>query len=259
LRGRGQLGCFAIEGIRLVERGLRAGASIEHLVAARSFLQAPDPRCVTLLETIKAAKIPLHVVADGIVEEFTGPRSIGAVIGLVRIPEETSLSTILSREGSRSLRLLIGVDIEDPGNVGALVRTALASGAAAFISVGITEPYHPRAVRTSMGSLYKLAILHRQHLESLQQELRDAEVLTVGAVSSGGSSPETIARHEGHLALCLGSEAFGLSPGVLESLDRQVTIPMKHGVDSYSVNAAAAVLLYALRGPGPCLDPCAKT
>jgi TrmH family RNA methyltransferase len=253
------LGSFAIEGTRLVERGLRAGAPIKHLVVAKSFLDDPDPRCRKLLEAIESAGIPLHEVADEIVIEFTGQRDVGAIIGLVRSPDPTSIPAILARDSVRRLRFLVGVDIEDPGNVGALVRTALASGAAAFIAVGITEPYHPRAVRTSMGSVFKLPILIRQQLAPLQEEFRVQHILTVGAVSSGGPRPERIGNSEGHLALCLGSEAFGLPKSVIDSLDRQVTIPMEPGVDSYSVNAAAAVLLYALRAPEPSGDPCVKT
>jgi TrmH family RNA methyltransferase len=142
--------------------------------------------------------------------------------------------------------LLVALDVEDPGNVGALVRTALASGAAGFIAVGVSDPHHPKAVRTSMGSLFKIPVLSYPAYGPLMEELRSAGARSFGAVSSGGIPLPEIDTAGNAVALFMGGEAFGLPEAVVSQLDTLVTVPMVSEVDSYSVNAAAAIILYEL-------------
>ena len=141
----------------------------------------------------------------------------------------------------------VAVDVEDPGNVGALTRTALASGAVALAAIGVSDPYHPRAVRTSRGSLFKLPIVRYTSAEPLLDELAKLSVRTFGAVSSGGVAPFEDPPDADPLAIFLGNEAFGLPARIRDRMDRLLTIPMRPGVDSFSVNAVAAILLYEAR------------
>ncbi len=136
--------------------------------------------------------------------------------------------------------------MEDPGNVGALTRTALASGATALIAAGISDPYHPRAVRTSMGSLFRIPILRVQSGKALLDELRTLGVVTIGMVTGGGTPLPRVDLRDTPTALFVGREAFGLDGSTIDSLDHLVSIPMASAVDSYSVNAAAAIALYEL-------------
>ena len=75
------------------------------------------------------------------------------------MPPPVALDALINSGAPDPARLLVAVDVVDPGNAGALVRTAHASGAAAFVALGVTDPYHPRATRTSLGSLFRLPIL----------------------------------------------------------------------------------------------------
>ena len=145
----------------------------------------------------------------------------------------------------------VAVDVEDPGNVGALMRTSLAVGVAAFAAVGISDPFHPKAVRTSMGAVFKLPVLKRTDPGACLDVLAANGVGTVGAVSRDGVPLPEYRRPAGRLALLVGSEAFGLPDAVVARLDGRVSIPQSSEVDSFSVNAAAAILLYSLRvAPG---------
>ena len=240
--GRQSLGLFSIEGLRLVERALRAGAELEAVIWAESIANATDERVRALrAELARRPDTEQHVVADEAVARLTGGRTYGAVLALVRRPDPPSLAQCLAPRGV----LLCAVDAEDPGNVGALVRTALASGAGAFIALGSTDPLHPKAVRTSMGSVFKLPLLVRRD-EELLEELRTLGVRSIGAVSRGGTPLPALPAHAGPSALFVGSEAFGLSDELVQQLDAEVTIPMATDVDSLSVNAAAAICLYEL-------------
>ena len=200
-----------------------------------------------LLEDLSRAGCRVHVVPDQILASLTGGRSIGDIVGLVRSPEPPSLARVLgSAKGSRPV-LLVAVDVEDPGNVGALSRTALASGATALVGIGISDPFHPRAVRISMGSVAKLPILLYKKLDGFLDDLSRFDCMTVGAVSTGGIPLPRARFGERAVALLMGSEAFGLSSDTTAVVDARITVPMAPGVDSFSVNAAAAVILYELR------------
>jgi TrmH family RNA methyltransferase len=247
-RGRSRIGRFSIEGLRLHERAVRSGAAVERAVVGESLSRALDERSQTLLRDLERSGCRICVVPDGWVRELTEGRSCGAIVGLVPFPPHSSLSALI--EGGRASRpriILVAVDVEDPGNVGALTRTALASGALALATVGVSDPYHPRAVRTSMGSLFKLPIVRYASAEPLLDDLASSSVRTFGAVSSGGVAPIEDPPSSDPSAIFLGSEAFGLPAGVRERLDGLLTIPMQHGVDSFSVNAVAAILLYEAR------------
>jgi TrmH family RNA methyltransferase len=167
-------------------------------------------------------------------------------LGLVRIPEPFDL-TLLTSEADRPTLLLVAVNVEEPGNVGALVRTALASGADGFIGVGCTDPFHPKAVRTSMGSVFRLPMARHPETTALIQACHGAGLQTVGAKTTTGVPLPRAAFSDRGTALFVGSEAFGLEPEVCSKLDLEVTIPMGSEVDSFAVNAAAAIALYEIR------------
>jgi len=135
-----------------------------------------------------------------------------------------------------------------PAMWASLVRTAHGLGATAFLAVARTDPSHPRAVRTSMGSLFKLPVARFPDLTAVMDSLRPVGIALVGAVSSGGIPIAEAGLGRGGVAVVVGGEYHGLSATEMALLDAQVTIPMPEGIDSLSVNAAAAVLLYEAGG-----------
>jgi len=245
-RGRARLGCLSIEGTRLHERALRAGHRVERALVAVRYLRQGGERAQKLLTELESTGCALHYVSDEVLADLTEGRSIGAIVGLVQIPRPPALERILETAPRRPTVLLVAVDVEDPGNVGALIRSALAGGAAAFVGVGISDGHHPKAVRTSMGSLFRLPVLHYETLGPLADELANLGVTRVGAVSDGGVPLPSFDARCGRLAIFLGSEAFGLDGEQVGRMDRLVTVPMVTEVDSFSVNAAAAIILYEI-------------
>jgi TrmH family RNA methyltransferase len=249
-RGRARLGCFAIEGTRVHERALRAGAPVEAVLRAESFGGEPTGRDRRLVREIEDAGHRCEVAPDSVMADLLAGRGTGAIAGLVRLPSARSFSEVLRAHPADRPTVLVGIEVEDPGNVGALVRTALASGAAAFVGVGAGDAFHPRAVRTSMGSLFKLPVLHFPSLAPVLGEVARAGLTKVGAVSTGGRRlPEMRCGDKG-VAVFVGGEAHGLSGTVRSAMDSLATVPMAPGVDSFSVNAAAAVILYEIRRTG---------
>ena len=247
-RGRAALGRFSIEGTRLHERALRAGATVERVLVGRSLRAAPAEREARLVAELERAGAELLVAPDEELAKLTDGRGIGAMLGLVPLPEPRSVAQVIGSapvEPGRPARLLVAVRVKEPGNLGALVRSAHALGAVALATVDSSDVFHPKAARTSMGSLFRLPVIPYAELAPLAADLAALGVRSYGAVTGVGTPLNAADFDQPAVALVLGSEAFGLSEAELSRLDGAVTIPMAEDVDSLSVNAAAAVLLYA--------------
>ena len=250
-RGRRLTGLYSIEGTRLVARALRAGAPLVAVLAAEGLLAADDPRSRGLLADLAAAGCPVSAAPDAVLAELTEGRDLGQILGLVRRPPPATLAAVAAGAAGQPAPLyLAAVDIVDPGNVGALTRTAHAAGARALLVSGASDPFHPRATRISRGSIFKLPVVAYDDAAALLADLRANGLSSVAAATTGGiplprAAGELPATARG-VAILMGNEAQGLPPAVAAAVDLRLTIPMAAGVDSYSVNAAAAILLYAL-------------
>lgn len=240
-KGRQQLNQYVAEGLRLIERAVRAGCAPKRVVISQRLFRNRDARLSKLLNELSECGCEVHPVPEGIALELAEGRKGGLLFGLCAVPEAPSLSELCAQDSGP---LLVLVDVEEPGNVGALVRTALASGARGLIAVGVSDPFHPKAVRTSMGSLFKLPIVRVSTAQEVVAHLPAQDC--VGAVPEGGEPPWKLSL-AGNKAMFVGRESEGLPSALVDALGARVSIPMPGGVDSFSVNAAAAILLYESR------------
>jgi RNA methyltransferase, TrmH family len=139
--------------------------------------------------------------------------------------------------------------LAEPGNVGAVIRTAAAVGAGAVVTTaGTADPMHPRAVRASAGTLFALPVVADCPVADLVGMLWECQLPRIVADPAGETViPTALPR----FALVMGGEARGPSPVLRDGAERIVTLPMEPPVESLNVGVAAAVLLYALRGLVP--------
>jgi TrmH family RNA methyltransferase len=243
-KGRTQQGLFVVEGERVVRRALGAGVQLEQVLVADGFLAAPESSA--LAHALVQHGIAVEHVAPSVLSELADGRNSGLCIALAKLPQAQSLEAWLqARPADEAVRLLVLVNVREPGNVGALMRTALASAVDALVTLGETDPFHPKAVRSSLGSVFKVRHFAATSLSELNTLLRARRVQQVAAVAVGGV-PLRTARLGHSLALYVGNEAQGLPPEVIATVDERVTIPMPSGVDSFSVNAATAIVLYEI-------------
>ncbi|MCC5844092.1 MAG: RNA methyltransferase [Verrucomicrobia bacterium] len=244
-KARRRSGRFTLEGYRSLERAFRNGAPLECVVISETVMNRSNERNARVVDETLARDLPLHVVPDGTMAELTRGRGLGDVFAVLRRPLEPALADLIRPEG-RTL-VVVGWNLGDPGNTGAVIRSALAAGAAGFLAVGTTDPWHPKAVRTSMGSLFALPILEGPAAEDAWlRNLDDAKFETLATVCRNAEPLNRMGPLSDRIALVMGSEAFGLPDALADRMSRRVTIPMPPGVDSYSINAATAVLAYTL-------------
>ena len=247
-RGRAVSGRFSVEGFRLIERAFTAGVEIETVLIGESSVARADLRARRLLDQLDEANVEVVEAPDINLSHVIEGRETGAMAALLKLPKSPSLKSTLPAAGP--VRVLAAIGVDDPGNLGALVRTALAAAADVFVVTGPGDPYHPRALRISRGSLFRIPLIRFESNDELLTALAACDVETIAAVTRNGQDVATITPDaSSRWAFCVGSEAFGLSDNLVNRMDRAVSIPMAEGVDSFSVHAAAAILLYALRKP----------
>lgn len=147
--------------------------------------------------------------------------------------------------------------IQDPGNVGALIRCAAAFGARGVAcSAGCADPFSPRALRASAGQALLLPVQTEVTLEALAPRFKAAGGSAVATTGRGGV-PLPLWLPKSPLLLAFGNEGVGLSQAVLDACDERVTVPLSAGVESLNVTVAAGVMLAALAGVAgpPLLEP----
>jgi TrmH family RNA methyltransferase len=151
-------------------------------------------------------------------------------------------------EVSSSLFLLLD-DVQDPANVGAILRCGEAFGvAAALLTPGCAWPFSPRALRASAGSALRLPVAARVPATEAVVWARAARATLAGAEAHGGAPPESAARVR-PLVLVVGSEGRGISPDLEAALDRRLTLPLGGRVESLNAAVAAGLLLFVLTRP----------
>jgi TrmH family RNA methyltransferase len=243
-KGRAQEGAFVAEGRRLLERALRAGwVPREVIVAERA--EEQDPMLAPLLaELAPLGRQARHAPEAALLELSEGRRS-GLVTSLFDVPPNPPLLSLLQARPAPVVFLVL-IDVEEPGNVGALIRTALACGAAGLICVGSTDPFHPKAVRTSLGSTFKLPLACAP-APLLFDTLHALRIHSLAAVAREGSPLHVASWPRGSVAVVVGNEARGLPEAWRDAADARVSIDLCRAVDSFSVNAAAAICLYEVQ------------
>ncbi len=239
---RDREGVILAEGVHLAEEALASRVDIDcALVSPRLATVEGGP---DLLRRLGQAGASVHETSDAVLDSLEDARSPQPVLLVVRRRRLRADEVLASAEGAPWI--VVAVGIQDPGNLGSLLRTADAAGATGLIAAGpCADLHHPRTARATMGSIFRLPAAHDE-AGPLLDRLRDRGIRRVGA-DLGAQVPYDRFDWRGPLSIWLGSEGRGLPREVLESMDARVGIPMREGVESLSVGAAAAVLLYEAR------------
>jgi len=236
-----------LDGAHLVREALSAGFAFEHVCVAASHLGRGGEEA-TLADAIERSGAGVAVVPDQVFAVISPVRTPSGIvaIALPRHPQPT-LDEIVR---GPSAMLLVAVDVQDPGNVGALLRVAEAAGASGVVLAGDSaNPFSWKALRGSMGSGLRLPVVRADSALGTIDLLRAHQVRSLAAVARGGRAPEDAAPI-GRIAIVVGGEGPGLSAELIARCDDRVTIPMAPPVESLNVTVAAAILLYATRRQG---------
>ncbi len=229
-----------VEGIAPVWQALESGAEVEVVVTAPDLLTSARARdLVSSLGARDTRVVEVTAEAFASVADRDHPAGLGAV---VRTPAR-SLAGLVT--GPASLVVALH-EVGNPGNLGTIVRTADAAGAAGIVVTGASaDPWHPAAVKASMGTVFSTAVVTAP-LEELTTWARERG-LPVVATSARGAVDHWDATFPAPSVLLFGSEATGLPPEVLDAADLVVRIPQEGAASSLNLAVAAGILIYEAR------------
>ncbi|WP_420615980.1 TrmH family RNA methyltransferase [Candidatus Palauibacter sp.] len=239
-KGRRETGCFLAEGRRLVGEMLEWPGRTVAVLHAAAVGDEPDMK--KLLARATARGVRTEAVPEAVVRTLADAATPQPILAIGAVPAYG-----WDDVGDGAIVLLDGV--QDPGNAGTLVRTAVALGAAAVIGVGETaDPWGPKALRAAAGASFRGPVFRtdaREAVEHLAERGIPIWVAAAGAPPLRNPSP-------GPVALALGSEARGVSASLRAAAARVVSVPLVRGVESLNVASAGAILLDRLlaRTPG---------
>lgn len=231
-------GCCAVEGRHLVEEALLSGRELVALVGTR---QAEG--LLAQFETMAGQAKIIYLVTERVFRSIAQTETPQGIAALVRMPAwrlEDSLKT-------PKAMVVVAVGLQDPGNLGTILRSLEAfGGAACVLAPNTVSPYNAKSVRASSGSLFRVPVFRQLPPDKILALCRRRGLRTVGLEAKDGMPLETTDL-KGPVAFFVGQEGSGLPAELSARLDLRVTIRLSSAVDSLNAGVAASLALYEAR------------
>ena len=258
-KARDEQGVFVIEGIRIFKDTLKTASEyVESIFISESILgdNITQKDHISLNSTITALfsvslpdTISIYVVKDSVLDSVSGTVTTQGVIAIVRKPQITldrllDISKTVSSINPQKIRLLILENIQDPGNLGTMLRTAEAAGMTGIIMSGdCTDIFSPKVVRASMGSIFRMPFVYCEDFIKALNKIKEKGITIYAAYLHGGVPYKEI-EFDSNYAILIGNEGNGLTDSAVNAANKRVFIPMSGEIESLNAAVAAAILMY---------------
>jgi TrmH family RNA methyltransferase len=230
-RERKKAGRSLLDGVHLVQAYVEHVGAPDQVAVSRSALA--DPEIAALLRS-KLMPEPL-VLSDGLMRELSSVSTPTGLIAAVKTPRAREVP-------AKPAACVMLEDIQDPGNLGSILRSAAAAGVEeVYLSPACVQAWSPRVLRAGMGAHFALRIYDGADLSALAERCEGGSVL---AAAGDGDVPYYEADLTGRVALIFGNEGAGISAALRKAAHRTISIPMPGKAESLNVAAAAAVCLF---------------
>jgi TrmH family RNA methyltransferase len=234
-------GAVLLDGVHLVGDAVAAGLSLRDVVVSADSADRADVG--ELLRRLSRARVPVTTASPAVMAALSPVRSPSAVVALIDRPSAAESRVF----GGASPLVVVAADIQDPGNLGAVVRVAEAAGATGVVTAGRSaDPYGWKAIRGSMGSALRLPICSAPDAAAAVETGRRRGCRILATTPRDGRSLFAVDL-TGPSAIVVGGEGSGLPDAIVEAADGRITIPMQTPVESLNAAVSAAVILYEAR------------
>ena len=242
-RGRERRGLALAEGVRLVEEALASEVTVRG--AAASPALESTTRGKALKAMLLTRGLQVEDLTDAELEGIADTEHPQGIIAVIE-PKRWTLSDIRMNPGAT---ILVLDGVQDPGNVGTMLRTALGLGAAGLVALkGTADLTNPKVIRGAMGASFRLPAVSAAPDEFVAwARLQRAQIWVADAAGETGDRLLARGGHRPAVALVVGNEGAGVGPSVEAAADRRIAVPLARGVESLNVAVAAGILLYNLR------------
>ncbi len=241
-RSRDRAGLTIVESPPAVLSAIEAGVDLQIIVVTKEFNTSEKGDVFRQTLDGYPKRLKVFEVSESFYGKISHTKQAQGIMGLIKLPF-SFLKTTPKGLWDNALEI-VGADIQDPGNVGTLIRTGASVGADRVVFCGESaDPYSPKAIRASAGAIFNVqTIFHRDCIRLLEEFLNSGKSL-YKAVPKGGAAPWKT-NFNLPCALVVGNEARGLSPTIMNLPGDWVTIPMPGKTESLNVAMACSVLSY---------------
>ena len=237
-RARRQEGVFVVEGWKMVKEALERNLVL-HLYSA----EKEQEHCREELNRFSRGHVPVDLMRDNLFSQLSDTVSPQGILGVVRMP-------VYEREeivNQPDAKLLCLENIQDPGNLGTMFRTAEGAGMTGVVlTKGCVDLFNPKVVRSTMGSLFRVPFYVCQDMEE-EMKFMQKKGFCFYAAHLQGTKDFTKESYEGSIGILIGNEANGLSEAVSGLADCKVKIPMEGELESLNAAVSAALFMYEVR------------
>ncbi len=240
---RRKAGLFVVEGPKMVEEAFRYAKVQSVFVAEASMKETADGgEHGALLAQLSGC--PSYEVPDSLMKSLSDTVHPQGVLAVAEMPSYDLQAILAEGDDSAQMKFLVLEDIQDPGNLGTMMRTAEAAGMHAVImSRGTVDLFNPKVVRATMGSIYRVPFVYTENLQDTLRDLQEHGIVAYACHLHGEDyySQDALA---GRRAILIGNEANGLSDAISALADVRIRIPMAGQVESLNAAVAAALMMY---------------
>lgn len=229
-QARSELNLFLVEGYHLVEEALQHGVLDTVLSTEKSDL-------------VKYDVSNKYLVTDAIIKKLSSTKTPQNIIGVVKNTVSNSLDELLLKQ---DLKLIILDNVNDPGNLGTIIRTAAALGYDAVVASKETVDYfNEKVLRATQGAIFKIPLIKGNLIEILTN-LKSSDIYIFGTSLKTSKSIYEI-KKVNKFGIVVGNEAQGVRDDVLSLCDQNIILPMDNNVESLNVGIASAILMWELK------------
>ncbi len=234
-KARNQAGIFLVEGLRMIQEVPKE--RLEKLYVSEGFYKKYQKELQR--EGLTEGRMP-EIVSDHVFAAMSDTKTPQGVLGVVR-RAEYDLKTLLASE---SPFLMILDNLQDPGNLGTIFRTAEAAGVTGIVmSKDCVDIYNPKTIRSTMGAIYRMPFFIAENLPEMIEKIKQEKIGVYAAHLDGTNTYDQENYRQG-CAFLIGNEGNGLRSEVAECADRWIRIPMAGQVESLNAAVAASVLMF---------------
>jgi len=228
---------FLIEGLKIVEEALRDNLGVKLVIAAPPLVQHHGKG---VLKFAESRGIDVLWISERLMDALSESKTPQPVMAEVTMKQHSEEGLVSNDAGL----IIVAHQLQDPGNLGTIIRTAEAVGASGLvITQNTVDPFNAKAIRASMGSILRLPVVHIGDLSEFIKKCSQHGFQTMATVLTGEKTHFDINLTKPTVVV-LGQEGAGLPQDILAEIDLRVRIPMAKTIDSLNVAAAAAVILY---------------
>lgn len=238
-KNRDKYNHYIIEGLKMVEEAILSEAPISNLMFSEDFDIESWQYYYSFYDSIPMARVSNSI--------FSSMSTLATPEGIMAVVEKTEKKFIFPPINSGETLLILDA-ISDPGNLGTIIRTMDAAASYGIILLeGSTDPYSPKALRSSMGSIFRLPILEvDNNLDFFDKIDKKANILAIASADGDNIYDwQDFDRHK-NIYLVIGNESHGVSDDIKKISSKSLSLPIKGGAESLNASVAASILIYEI-------------